>query len=425
MITLQEAVTIFNHANKIYNCIDNYTSLDLNAPEDILRACGVGDTNSVIDGSATLYNALVRAYKTLSTFPVPRMDRFARLEFLLKDIFADSPLTTKTGAKQQLYAVYPEWVESVDYEDQYDGTNSTYLHQCNWNNLNSIIFELNRVCEIIRRQFTNNIIVGDILKSFGANVVKYDKPLPREALKDRKPIYDVTFLAQFENATICNPQFQLYEENGFRDLMNEDDDVVLRCEFQIPDDIVGDLTPVPVRMMERYFTEPFITFENMRNGYLDGGKLYSVTRFASSVSNVRYANSQVTFDAQVSTELVSHIKVIQYVADTEGHTDVVEMYFFSNVQMFSKNDAFEPVPRFNSLMSCEHTPLFSITFDMSNIDNEDGVTPLSTEICNWDWDIYAKVNRQNLQDIHYVATFSLWYTKDLIRFSNNIVELVP
>jgi hypothetical protein len=183
---------------RLYNYAFMYSQRNWYVGRNLIMANGV-DPDDLVLNLANFRYWINSVINKISSYAVPSdIYYFKRRAFLYANYYIENPYN---NLKDQLYQFVPDGFYKFDFDSNGAGKLS-YL-KCDFTNpwkLNNFAAYFNSLMQNVTGDEDFGLMSGDILKAYGANIIRLSQVEPEAGLL---PVYDQYVLSQFKNAVVC------------------------------------------------------------------------------------------------------------------------------------------------------------------------------------------------------------------------------
>lgn len=197
IMSMSELYSAINWAMRAYGVCSLYATKNRYFPKALLQAMGIS-YEGLIDNLASFRYGINLIISKAASLVVPGdMPIFRRRAFAFQNLYIES-----SNVKDQVYFFNPKAFFKFNFDVDGGFLEPEILpeSQLSWKDILNI---LNNMLDRLLLNEDINIMSGDILKAYGDNVIKVSYMPETYSVV---PVYDVTVLEQFKNATVFDYQ---------------------------------------------------------------------------------------------------------------------------------------------------------------------------------------------------------------------------
>lgn len=408
IINFRSVLAAYVMFGRIYGTVNKYKLLNRSVPGLFYNMIGITSKDaqrSFENNAANLFNKLTQWRIRLNSVCPIYLDLFKRTEWLFTGYWKDDD-----SSKAQYFAFNGIKLPKYDYaQGSAQGDQSglaNYVMSEGFNHLyDSCVAAFEADIDNLANHPTNVIIAGDMLRAFkDAGLKQYI--LPKYEMGYEAPeAYNIEALTIIQNSSTVPWNYtdghaQLwYDGKTFITMIMEDTTAAANVFYNLAD----------------FECTKFINaYKGIRDVIKDNKMTLALTRLTTPYADTSFGPNHVAYAAIVGTEVV--LKRHFYYNNSYGDLQTLDYYDYMKIDTTE-----DPTPYF-ALQYCwagiDWCPMLKPAVFMTVGDSSKEMTCLPL----FDWEVYATVNADQLDNYNNIVTMNLLYTPDVIR--PNKVELL-
>lgn len=386
---------------RVYGTINKYKLLNRAVPSLFYNMIGIADKanqRSFENNAANLFNKLTQWRIRLNSICPIYLDLFKRTEWLFTGYWKDDD-----SSKAQYFAFNGKILPKYDYKqgatnDQNGIANKVMANGFN-NQYESCVAEFENDIDNLANYPTNVIIAGDMLRAFkDAGLRQY--LLPKYAMGYEAPeAYDLEALTIIQNSSTIPWDYT----TGNARLWSSGNDkffTMIMKDITASSDAFYDLGN-----FER--TKFINAYKGVRSVINDNKVTLALTRFTTPYGDAPFGPNHVAYAAVVGTEVVLN----RHFYYNNAWGDLQTLKYYDYIVLDATED---PTPYF-TMQYCwagiDWCPMLKPTVRLNVSESSATLKCLPL----FDWELYATVNDDQLDNYNNIVTMNLLFTPDVFR----------